>query len=179
MLSEGVPTDHTWCAQHTCFERCLRQGLRMQPRSDPLLTLVPLGHPPTLKSACKCFGLLTDPRLRTSMCGHTGTNEVWGSKSQSMHTKDPASVQITYAVVTRPSENPPRGASRGWRTTIGASCVSAKSISCCFAEIPKMLRMQGIFSSHNFRLGLLTLPCGMVRYWEAFGARTSCLLLGE
>lgn len=113
LLSEGVPTEHTWCAQHTCFERYLWQGPRMQPWSDPLLILVPLGHPPTLKSAYKCFGLLTDLRLCTITCAHTGTSEIWGSMSQSMHSKDPASVQITYAVVTRHSENPPRGASRG------------------------------------------------------------------
>lgn len=62
--------------------------------------------------------------------------------------------------------------------TIGASCMSPKSISCWFTEIPEMLHMQGIFSSNNFRLGLLTLPCGMALYWETFGARTSCLLIG-
>lgn len=68
---------------------------------------------------------------------------------------------------------------RRWRTTIRASCMSANSISCWFTEIPKMLHMQGIFSSNNFKLGLLNLPWGMVLYWEAFGACTSCVLLGE
>lgn len=59
------------------------------------------------------------------------------------------------------------------------SCVLAKNISCWFTEIPKMLHRQGIFSSNYFELGLLSLPCRMVLYWEAFGARTSCLLLEE
>lgn len=142
----------------------------MQPWSDLLLTLVPLGHPHTLKSAYKRFGLLADLRLCISMRAHTGTNGIWGSVSQSMCIRDPVSVRITYAVATRPSENPPRGALRGWRTTIRTSCMSAKKISCWFSEIPKMLHMQGIFSSNNFRLRLLALPCGMVLYWEAFGA---------
>lgn len=70
LLSEGVPTEHTWCAQHAYFETCPQQGPRMQPWSDPLLTLVPLGHPHTLKPAYKCLGLLTNLRLCISICAH-------------------------------------------------------------------------------------------------------------
>jgi len=113
--------------------------------------------------------------LHKYVCTHR-YDEIWGSMSQSMCTRDPASVQITYAMITRPSENPPRGAARRWRTTIRASHVSARNISCWRTKI---LGMQGFFGSSNYTVGLLTLPREMVIYWEAFGAHTSCLLLRE